>query len=49
MGVKNLTFKEEDGNDKVEGENRAIKNKEQVELRAVISDNFPFTIIISRR
>jgi len=49
LGVRNLVFEGEDGNDEVEGENRVIKDEEQIELRAVIFDNLPFTIVISRR
>ncbi len=49
MGVKNLTFEEEDGNNKIKDENEVIEDKEQVELRAVIFNNLPFTIVIPRR
>ncbi len=49
MGVENLVFEEEDRNNKVEGENKIIKNKEQTELRVVISNNLPFTIVIPRQ
>ncbi len=49
MGVKNLIFEGENRNNKVENENKIIKDKEQAELRAVISDNLPFIIVISRR
>ncbi len=49
LDVKNLAFEEEDRNDEVEGEDRVIKDKEQIELRVVISNNLPFTIVISRR
>ena len=49
MGVENLTFEGEGGNDEVEGENGAIKNEKQTELRTIIPNNLSFTIIISRR
>jgi len=49
LGVKNLVFKEEDGNNKVEDEDKIIKDEEQVELRIIISDNLLFTVVISRR
>ncbi len=49
MGVENLVFEGEDRNDKVEDENEVIKDKEQVELRVVISDDLPFIVVISRR
>src|SRR6266498_415793 len=49
LGVKNLAFEREDRNNKVKDENKIIKNKKQTELRAAISNNLPFTIVISRR
>ena len=49
LGVENLAFEEEDRNDKVKDEDRVIKNEKQAELRVVIFNNLPFTIIISRR
>ncbi len=49
MGVENLVFEGEDGNDEVEGEDGVIEDEEQVELRVVIFDDLPFTIVISRR
>ena len=49
MGVKNLAFEGEDKNDKIEGEDRAIKNEDQIELRVVTSNNLPFTVVIPRR
>jgi len=49
LGVENLTFEEEDGNDEVEGEDGAIKDEEQAELRAVIPDNLPLAVVIPRR
>ena len=48
MGVKNLTFEKEGGNDEIKDEDRVIKDEEQVKLRVVISDDLPFTIVISR-
>ncbi len=49
LGVENLAFEGEDGNDEIEGEDGAIEDKEQAELRAAIPDNLPFTIAIPRR
>src|SRR6266498_3827417 len=47
--VKNLVFEKENRNDEVKNENKAIKNEKQTELRAIISNNLPFTIVIPRR
>ena len=49
LGVKNLTFEGEDGNDEVEGEDGVIEDEEQIKLRVVISNNLSFTVVISRR
>ena len=49
MSVKNLTFEREDRNNKIKSEDGAIKNEKQTKLRAVISNNLPFTIVIPRR
>ena len=49
MGVKNLIFKREDRNDEIKDQDGVIKDEEQIKLRAVISDNLLFTIVISRR
>jgi len=49
LGVKNLIFEKENKNDKVEDEDRVIKDKKKTELRVVIFNNLLFTIVISRR
>ena len=49
LSVKNLIFEGEGGNNKVEDEDRVIKNEEQTELRTTIPNNLPFTIVIPRR
>ncbi len=49
LNVKNLTFEEEDKNNKIKNENGTIKDEEQTELRTIISNNLPFTIVIPRQ
>ncbi len=49
LNVENLTFEEENKNNKIKDEDRIIKDEEQIKLRATIPNNLPFTIIISRR
>jgi len=49
LNIKNLIFEREDRNNKIKDEDRVIKNEEQIELQAVISNTLPFTIVISRR
>jgi len=49
LGFENLAFEGEDGNDEVEGEDGAIEDEEQAELRAAIPDDLPFAIVIPRR
>ncbi len=49
LNVKNLIFEKEDENNEIEGEDGVIEDEEQIELRAVISNNLPFAIVISRR
>ena len=49
LDVKNLAFEGKNRNDEVEGEDKTIKNKKQAELRAAISDNLSFTVVIPRR
>ncbi len=49
LGVKNLTFEKKDENDEIKDEDRAIKDEKQTELRATISNNLSFTIVIPRR
>jgi len=49
LGVENLVFKGEDRNDEVENEDGVIEDEEQVKLRAVISNNLPFVVVIPRR
>jgi len=49
LGVENLVFKGEGGNDKIEGEDGVIEDEEQAELRVVIFDNLSFAVVISRR
>ncbi len=49
LGVKNLAFEREDGNNKIKSEDGVIKDEEQIKLRATISNNLPFTIIIPRQ
>jgi len=49
LGVKNLIFEGEDGNNKIKGEDEVIKDEEQIKLRAAIPDNLPFIVVIPRR
>ncbi len=49
LDVENLVFEGEDGNNKIENKDGVIKDEEQAELRAVISNNLSFTIVIPRR
>ena len=49
LNVENLVFEKEDKNNKIKDEDGAIKDEEQAELRAAISNNLPFTIVIPRR
>ena len=49
LSVENLAFEGEDGNDEVEGEDKAIKDEKQAELRAAIPNDLSFTIVIPRR